>query len=332
MATTLNIETLAKEDALEIFTQMLLIRRFEEEAERLYRRGLVRGFLHTYIGEEAIAVGAIPNLREDDYVIGHYRDHGHALARGVDPKAAMAELCGKATGCSGGKGGSMHLFDAEKHFMGGHAIVGGQLPLAIGIALGVKLKKLDSVVMCFFGDGAVNEGEFHEAMNMASLWKLPVVFMLENNLYGMGTDVNRSRAGGASIYGAAEPYMIPAVKIDVMDVMAVRETVSEGIAKVREGTGPVFIEAMAYRFHGHSMADPSNYRDNEEVQENRSRDPIDKFREDCLEAGKIEATDLELAAEKVDLVVQEAREFAEQSPEPAPEELYTHIYADPEEN
>ena len=332
MATTLNIETLDKEHALEIFTQMLLIRRFEEEAERLYRRGLVRGFLHTYIGEEAIAVGAIPNLREDDYVIGHYRDHGHALARGVDPKAAMAELCGKATGCSGGKGGSMHLFDAEKHFMGGHAIVGGQLPLAIGIALGVKLKELDSVVMCFFGDGAVNEGEFHEAMNMASLWKLPVVFMLENNLYGMGTDVNRSRAGGASIYGAAEPYMIPAVQIDGMDVMAVRETVSEGIAKVREGAGPVFIEAMAYRFHGHSMADPSNYRDNEEVQENRSRDPIDKFREDCLEAGKIEATDLELAAEKVDLVVQEAREFAEQSPEPAPEELYTHIYADPEEN
>tara|TARA_B100000686_G_C16789122_1_gene977361 strand:- start:1045 stop:2043 length:999 start_codon:yes stop_codon:yes gene_type:complete len=332
VATTLNIETLAKEEALEIFTQMLLIRRFEEEAERLYRRGLVRGFLHTYIGEEAIAVGAIPNLRDDDYVIGHYRDHGHALARGVDPKAAMAELCGKATGCSGGKGGSMHLFDAEKHFMGGHAIVGGQLPLAIGIALGVKLKKLDSVVMCFFGDGAVNEGEFHEAMNMASLWKLPVVFMLENNLYGMGTDVNRSRAGGASIYGAAEPYMIPAVQIDGMDVMAVKETVSEGIAKVREGTGPVFIESMAYRFHGHSMADPSNYRDNEEVQENRSRDPIDKFREDCLEAGKIEPQDLELAAEKVDLIVQEAREFAEQSPEPAPEELYTHIYADPEGN
>ncbi|MFL2759970.1 MAG: pyruvate dehydrogenase (acetyl-transferring) E1 component subunit alpha [Dehalococcoidia bacterium] len=332
MATTLNIETLSKKEALEIFTQMLLIRRFEEEAERLYRRGLVRGFLHTYIGEEAIAVGAIPSLRDDDYVIGHYRDHGHALARGVDPKAAMAELCGKATGCSGGKGGSMHLFDAEKHFMGGHAIVGGQLPLAIGIALGVKLKKLDSVVMCFFGDGAVNEGEFHEAMNMASLWKLPVVFMLENNLYGMGTDVNRSRAGGASIYGAAEPYMIPAVQIDGMDVMAVKETVSEGVAKVREGTGPVFIESMAYRFHGHSMADPSNYRDNEEVLENRSRDPIDKFREDCLEAGKIEPTEVELAAEQVDLAIQEAREFAEQSPEPAPEELYTHIYAEPEGN
>ena len=184
VATTSNIENIEKQEALGIFSQMLLIRRFEEEAERLYRRGLVRGFLHTYIGEEAIAVGAIPTLREDDYVIGHYRDHGHALARGIDPKAAMAELCGKSTGCSGGKGGSMHLFDIEKHFMGGHAIVGGQLPLAIGIALGLKLKKLDSVVMCFFGDGAVNEGEFHEAMNMASLWKLPVVFMLENNLYG----------------------------------------------------------------------------------------------------------------------------------------------------
>ena len=332
MATTSNIENIEKQEALGIFSQMLLIRRFEEEAERLYRRGLVRGFLHTYIGEEAIAVGAIPPLRDDDYVIGHYRDHGHALARGIDPKAAMAELCGKSTGCSGGKGGSMHLFDIEKHFMGGHAIVGGQLPLAIGIALGLKLKKLDSVVMCFFGDGAVNEGEFHEAMNMASLWKLPVVFMLENNLYGMGTDVNRSRAGGSSIYGAAEPYMIPAVQIDGMDVMTVRETVTEGVAKVREGQGPVFIESMAYRFHGHSMADPSNYRDNEEVQENRTRDPIDKFRDDCIEAGKVDGNDIALVAEQIDILVQEAREFAEQSPEPTAEDLYTHIYAEPEGN
>ena len=197
MTTTLNID---KDLALDLYSKMLLIRRFEEETERLYRRGKIGGFLHTYIGEEAIAVGAIPVLREDDYVIGHYRDHGHALARGLDPKLAMAELCGKSTGLSGGKGGSMHLFDAEKHFMGGHAIVGGQLPLAVGIALGIKLKKLDSVVMCFFGDGAVNEGEFHEAMNLASLWKLPIVFMLENNLYGMGTQVNRSRAGGQEIY------------------------------------------------------------------------------------------------------------------------------------
>ena len=317
MATTLNIETLAKEDALEIFTQMLLIRRFEEEAERLYRRGLVGGFLHVYIGEEAIAVGAIPNLREDDYVIGHYRDHGHALARGVDPKAAMAELCGKATGCSGGKGGSMHLFDAEKHFMGGHAIVGGQLPLAIGIALGVKLKELDSVVMCFFGDGAVNEGEFHEAMNLASLWKLPIIFMLENNLYGMGTGVNKSNAGGEKIFTAAEAYNIPATQTDGMDILQVRETVLAGIKKVREGDGPVFIESMAYRYHGHSMADPTNYRDNTEVEKQRSRDPIDSFKAFCLEEGLLTDDDISRIDEEIDSKIQEAVEFAEQSPEPS---------------
>ncbi len=255
MSTATKLE---KNTAKDLLSSMLLIRRFEEASERLYQRGMIRGFLHTYIGEEAIAVGAISNLREDDYVIGHYRDHGHALARGIEPKHAMAELCGKSTGCSGGKGGSMHLFDAQKHFMGGHAIVGGQLPLATGIALGIKLKNLDSVVMCFFGDGAVNEGEFHEAMNLASLWKLPIVFMLENNLYGMGTDVSRSRAGGESIFGIAEPYQIPAVQIDGMDIIAVKETSMEGINKVREGNGPVFIESMAYRFHGHSMADPTN--------------------------------------------------------------------------
>ena len=175
MTTTTNIET---NQALDIYSTMLLIRRFEEETERLYQRGMVRGFLHTYIGEEAIAVGAIPNLRADDYIIGHYRDHGHALARGIDPNKAMAELCGKSTGTSGGKGGSMHLFDVEKHFMGGHAIVGGQFPLAVGMALGIKMKnEKDSLVMCFFGDGAVQEGEFHEAMNLASLWKLPIIFM-----------------------------------------------------------------------------------------------------------------------------------------------------------
>ena len=178
MTVTVNLE---KQQAIDLYSKMLLIRRFEEESERLYRRGMIRGFLHTYIGEEAIAAGAVPLLRTDDYVISHYRDHGHALARGMDPKTAMAELCGKSTGSSGGKGGSMHLFDAEKHFMGGHAIVGGQLPLAVGMALGIKQKGLDSVVMCFFGDGAVNEGEFHEAMNLASLWKLPVIFCMDGS-------------------------------------------------------------------------------------------------------------------------------------------------------
>ena len=328
MTVTVNLE---KQQAIDLYSKMLLIRRFEEESERLYRRGMIRGFLHTYIGEEAIAVGAVPLLRTDDYVISHYRDHGHALARGMDPKAAMAELCGKSTGCSGGKGGSMHLFDAEKHFMGGHAIVGGQLPLAVGMALGIKQKGLDSVVMCFFGDGAVNEGEFHEAMNLASLWKLPVVFMLENNLYGMGTDVNRSRAGGANIYGAADPYLIPAVQIDGMDIMAVIETAGEGIQKAREKNhGPVFIECMAYRFHGHSMADPSNYRENEEVKEQMGRDPIDKFKALCLESNILSQEEISELDEQIDSTVQEAREFAENSPEPSESELYSHIYADPE--
>ena len=328
MTTTLNID---KDLALDLYSKMLLIRRFEEETERLYRRGKIGGFLHTYIGEEAIAVGAIPVLREDDYVIGHYRDHGHALARGLDPKLAMAELCGKSTGLSGGKGGSMHLFDAEKHFMGGHAIVGGQLPLAVGIALGIKLKKLDSVVMCFFGDGAVNEGEFHEAMNLASLWKLPIVFMLENNLYGMGTQVNRSRAGGPDIYKAAEPYLIPAVQIDGMNLIEVRDTVMEGVEKVRRDQTPIFIESMAYRFHGHSVADPSNYRDNEEVEENRSRDPIDIFKENLLSANFATNEEINAIDEAIVNQIDDIREFAESSPEPGEIELYSHIYANPEE-
>ena len=307
MTTTLNID---KDLALDLYSKMLLIRRFEEETERLYRRGKIGGFLHTYIGEEAIAVGAIPVLREDDYVIGHYRDHGHALARGLDPKLAMAELCGKSTGLSGGKGGSMHLFDAEKHFMGGHAIVGGQLPLAVGIALGIKLKKLDSVVMCFFGDGAVNEGEFHEAMNLASLWKLPIVFMLENNLYGMGTQVNRSRAGGPDIYKAAEPYLIPAVQIDGMNLIEVRDTVIEGVEKVRRDQTPIFIESMAYRFHGHSVADPSNYRDNEEVEENRSRDPIEIFKENLFSANLATNEEISNIDEAIDNQIDDIRDLS----------------------
>jgi pyruvate dehydrogenase E1 component alpha subunit len=323
---------LEKTTAQNLLSSMLLIRRFEEASERLYQRGMIRGFLHTYIGEEAIAVGSISNLRDDDYVIGHYRDHGHALARGIEPKHAMAELCGKSTGCSGGKGGSMHLFDAQKHFMGGHAIVGGQLPLATGIALGIKLKNLDSVVMCFFGDGAVNEGEFHEAMNLASLWKLPIVFMLENNLYGMGTDVSRSRAGGESIFGIAEPYQIPAVQIDGMDIMAVKETTMEGISKVREGNGPVFIESMAYRFHGHSMADPTNYRENTEVEEQRSRDPIESFKKLCADEALLTGEDISSIEEHVDVEIQDAIEFAENSAPPDTEDLTKHIYAEPEED
>ncbi len=320
-----------KDQALDLYRQMLTIRRFEEATEKLYQVGKIRGFLHTYIGEEAIAVGSIPNLRDDDYVIGHYRDHGHALARGMEPNVVMAELCGKATGSSGGKGGSMHLFDADRHFMGGYAIVGAQLPIAAGIGLGIKHRKLDSVVMCFFGDGAVNEGEFHETMNLASLWKLPIVFMLENNLYGMGTGVTRSRAGGEHIYQIADSYQIPAAHIDGMDIMEVREATISGIQKVRGGDGPVFIEAMAYRFHGHSMADPSNYRDNDEVSEHRTRDPIERFRTLCIESDFFSEKESAAIDNEIDEVIATAVEFAENSPEPPDEALYTNIYANPEE-
>ena len=320
-----------KQTYLKSYYDMLLWRKFEEKCAALYIQQKIRGFLHTYIGEEAIAVGSIPNLRDDDYVIGHYRDHGHALARGMEPNVVTAELCGKATGSSGGKGGSMHLFDADRHFMGGYAIVGAQLPIAAGIGLGIKHRKLDSVVMCFFGDGAVNEGEFHETMNLASLWKLPIVFMLENNLYGMGTGVTRSRAGGEHIYQIADSYQIPAAHIDGMDIMEVREATISGIQKVRGGDGPVFIEAMAYRFHGHSMADPSNYRDNDEVSEHRTRDPIERFRTLCIESDFFSEKESAAIDNEIDEVIATAVEFAENSPEPPDEALYTNIYANPEE-
>ncbi len=225
----------------------------------------------------------------------------------------------------------MHLFDAERHFMGGYAIVGGQLPIAAGIGLGIKYRKLDSVVMCFFGDGAVNEGEFHETMNLAALWQLPIVFMLENNLYGMGTGVTRSRAGGEHIYQIADSYQIPAAHIDGMDIMAVREAAISGIQKVRSGNGPVFIEAMAYRFHGHSMADPSNYRDKEEVTEHRARDPIDRFRTLCIENHFLSEKESSNIDAEIDALVATAVEFAENSPVPPNEALYTNIYAKPEE-
>jgi len=322
VATDIDSELGAK-----LYEQMLLIRRFEEASARLYMDGKIRGFLHLYIGEEAIAAGAVPLLRDDDYVVTHYRDHGHAIARGLEPRVIMAELMGKATGCSGGKGGSMHLFDVSKGFMGGYAIVGGQLPIATGLALAIKQRAEDRVVICFFGDGAVNEGEFHEALNIASLWKLPVLFFLENNLYGMGTHVQRSRAGGQDIYTAADAYNIPAAQVDGMDLMAVRNATTEAIARVRSGEGPVFIEAMCYRFRGHSMADPSAYRDNTEVDEWRTKDPIEAFKGFALRDGYLNEADLQEIGERVDATIEDAIKFAEDSPLPKPEELYTNIHA-----
>ena len=311
----------------EYYRMMLLIRRFEEACGRLYMQGRIRGFLHLYIGEEAIAVGSISALDEQDYVVSHYRDHGHALMKGMEPKVVMAELCGKATGSSGGKGGSMHLFDASKNFMGGYAIVGGQLPIATGLALASKYRDDGRVVLCFFGDGAVNQGEFHESLNLASLWRLPVIFFLENNLYGMGTHVDFTHAGGKDIYLAAESYRIPAAQINGMDVLAVREATVEALKRTRAGGGPVFLEAMTYRFRGHSMSDPSAYRASLEVDEWRTRDPIETFKAMSLGEDTISGEEFERIEGEVDSVVADAVRFAEESPEPDIASLYDHVYA-----
>ena len=324
MKVAVNLE---KTEVAEFYRKMLLIRRFEEASARLYMQRLIGGFLHLYIGEEAVAVGAISLLEPQDYVITHYRDHGHALARGMDPKACMAELCGRATGASGGKGGSMHLFDASRNFMGGHAIVGGQMPIGVGIGLGIHMQGKNAAVMVFFGDGAVNEGEFHESLNLASLWKLPVVFFLENNLYGMGTHVDKTHAAGRDIYNSAEYYKIPAVQIDGMDLMEVREATSEALRRVRAGNGPVFIEAMTYRYRGHSMADPVKYRDNSEVEEWRVNDPIDRFKALALEEGLITPQEMEQIQNEVAEVIAEAIEYAKDSPFPELDSIYDNVYA-----
>ena len=322
-------ETLDKTLIADLYRQMQLIRAFEERCNVEYQRQNIKGFLHLYVGEEAVAVGAISTLREDDYVITSYRDHGHALARGMEPNVVMAELFGKVNGSSGGKGGSMHLFDVSRGFMGGHAIVAGQLPLAVGLALAAKIRKEDRVVMCFFGDGAVAEGEFHESLNFASLWKLPVVFLLENNLYGMGTQVERARAGGRDIFNAAEAYSIPALQINGQDVLEVREAASEAVQKVRSGEGPAFVEAMTYRFRGHSVADPQAYRERVEVDEWRSQnDPINNFRSVILAQDIIEETELEGIDKEVAEVVDEAVRFADESPEPSIDSLFDNVYAE----
>ncbi len=311
--------------ALEIYRQMQLIRRFEEECSVQYMRGRIRGFLHLYIGEEAVGVGAISALEDDDYVVSHYRDHGHALAKGLDPSAVMAELMGRATGLSAGRGGSMHLFDVSRGFMGGYAIVGGQLPVATGLGLAISHLGEERIVMCFLGDGAVNQGVFHESLNLAKLWNLPVLFMLENNLYGMGSHIDHTHAAGRDLYTSADSYNIPAMQVDGMDVVAVREAASEAVRRVRADQGPVFLEAVTYRYRGHSMADPVQYRDNEEVARWVARDPIPSFVDRAVAAGLVGQDDLAAARAEVEEVVAGAVRFAEESAEPSVESMYEHV-------
>lgn len=319
-----------KELMRDLLYKMVLIRRFEDKAAEMYARGKVAGFLHLYNGEEAVGVGAISVLRKEDLVVTHYRDHGHALAKGCDPKRLMAELFGKATGVSKGKGGSMHFFDASVGFLGGWAIVGGQIPLAVGLAFASKYLEAGHVVLNIFGDAATNIGEFHEALNMAALWKVPIVFLCENNLYGMGTAVSRASAV-TEIARKATAYGIPGERVDGMDVLAVREVVGKAVDRARRGDGPSLIEALTYRFRGHSMADPVFYRDKAEAEEWKDRDPILQFQKRLATDGVLAAEETAAIDQEVDQVIEESVRFAEESPFPPPEALYEDVYASPPE-
>ncbi len=321
-----NEETLAipREQALAWLEQMMVIRRIEERAEEAYTQGKIGGFLHLYIGEEAIAVGAMAALRPDDDVVVHYRDHGYAIARGLDPKRVMAEVYGKATGVSKGKGGSMHLADVSKHFWGGYAIVGGHIPLATGIALAHQYKNESQIVLCTMGEGATNIGMFHEALNMAGVWKLPIVFLVENNRYGMGTAVARASAV-TDITNKAAAYDMPAVQIDGNDIEAVYETIQDVAERARNGEGPQMVEAMTYRTRGHSMGDPQRYRTKAEVEEWKPKGPIERFEKRLLTTGTANEDDFKRLVEQANAQADEAVQFAEESPFPAPSELYTDI-------
>jgi pyruvate dehydrogenase E1 component alpha subunit len=319
-----------RDDFLSLYRQMLLIRRFEEKSAEMYALAKIAGFLHLYIGEEAVAVGAIAALRPDDYAISAYRDHGHCLAKGSDPRAVMAELFGKATGLCKGKGGSMHLMDAERRFMGGYAIVGGHLPLAAGLAFAVKYRKSDQVVLCFFGEGALPSGQTHEALNLAALWKLPVIFICENNRYAMGTPITRGIALYTEITETARSYGIEGEEVDGMDVLAVRDRMRDVVAKVRSSPRPYFIEARTYRFMGHSMADPSHghYRTKDEVEAERKRDPLLRLRQTMLERSAATEAEFDLMDRDIEEVVDQAVRFADESPFPGPDELHRDVYVE----
>jgi pyruvate dehydrogenase E1 component alpha subunit len=318
-----------KETALELLEEMLLYRRFEEKAEEAYAIGMIGGFCHLHIGQEGVAAGCIKPLRTDDYILTSYRDHTQALAKGVSPKMVMAELFGRAGGCSGGKGGSMHMFGPDVGFMGGHGIVGGQIPLAIGMAFAAKYRGEDRVTVCFMGDAAVNQGGFHEALNMAAVWDLPVLFVVENNEYGMGTAFHRVSA--TEIKDRACAYGIPGSVFNGQDVLETYDHCSRLIEEIRRGGGPRYVEARTYRFKGHSMSDPvsGTYRSREEVESRRDEDdPLEILRDRLFQAGVLTQEALEEMDGRVRAVVNEAYEFAEASPLPAPEALYTHVWAD----
>ncbi len=321
-----------KDTLLDWYRQMVLIRRFEERCAELYQEGLIGGFLHLYIGQEATGVGAVAALKEEDHVITAYRDHGIALARGLDPKAVMAEMLGKTTGTSGGKGGSMHLADRERHFWGGYGIVGGHLPLAAGIALAAQYQGKEEVVLCLMGDGATNIGYFHESLNLSAVWNLPVVWLIENNQYGMGTAVARA-SGATELVQKAMAYssngrgMKQGPRLDGMNVLEVYEGVSEAVEYARKH-GPILVESLTYRLEGHSMGDPQRYRTKEEVEAYVATGPIGRFRNWLLEKYKNIEPRLDEIDQQALQVVEEAVEFARNSPDPTYEDLISHVYVD----
>jgi pyruvate dehydrogenase E1 component alpha subunit len=312
---------------LDLYHQMVLIRRVEERSAELYQQGKIGGFLHLYIGQEAVSTGLISARKPGDRVITAYRDHGVAINVGISAREIMAELLGKSTGISKGKGGSMHMADVEKNFWGGHAVVGAHLPIAAGLALGDQYQSNDGVTICMFGDGATNIGFFHEALNLSKVWNLPVLWVTENNKYGMGTEVERASAV-SEIRQKAEGYGIPNARVDGMNVIDVHQAAEEHLAYVREGNGPFFLEAITYRYRGHSMGDPERYRQKDEVKKWQEEDPIGIYRRYLLKEKIASSEELDDLESKVEAETQDAIEFAESSPEPAPEELFKDIYAD----
>jgi pyruvate dehydrogenase E1 component alpha subunit len=310
-----------------LYADMLMIRRFEERAGQLYGMGLIGGFCHLYIGQEAVVVGMQANVGPNDQSITAYRDHGHMLAAGIDPDAVMAELTGRSTGLSRGKGGSMHMFSAAKRFYGGHGIVGAQVPLGTGLAFANKYRGNDGVCLTYFGDGAANQGQVYEAFNMAELWKLPVVYIIENNQYAMGTSVARSSAE-TEFFKRGASFNIPGVQVDGMDVEAVMDAGAEAIAYCRAGKGPIILEMKTYRYRGHSMSDPAKYRTKEELAEVREkRDPIENFGRKLLDGGVLTEQDMKAIDSEIKQRVIAAADFATHSPEPGLGELYTDVYA-----
>ena len=326
--TRLSNTGLKMDELVDLYRQMLLIRRFEEKSAEVYVAGKIGGFCHLYIGQEAVGVGAISAIRKDDYVLGSYREHGIALAKGMSARSIMAELFGKATGCSKGKGGSMHMFDKTVGFLGGHAIVGGQIPLATGTAFATKYQGTDQVTLCFFGEAAVNQGAFHESLNMAQLWKLPCIYICENNQYGMGTSLKRAM----SLSDIAEKgcaYQMASEFVDGMDVLAVRNATKRAVERARSDYLPTLLEIRTYRFMGHSMSDPGNYRTRAEIEKYQERDPIKLFSASLLEETIVDNKTLEEIDRSVREEVEDSLRFAEESPFPEAGELYTDVYANP---